>query len=118
MNYPQPKFSNLCIDKRYLSKDVILLATDGRYGDEGAKAWVNEYHTVSPQNRGNKSFGCYLLLIKGIIVLPHGGNIQAAINLDLKPCDSFDKLIIKAGNFFPPNFIVVYFPAIFFIDKF
>ena len=82
--------TNIFTEKNYLSKDIILLATDGRYGDQGIKSWLDGYHT--------KTGTMFPHISQPFPDLSRGGSIQAAVHIDIKPTDKLDQLIILSGK--------------------
>jgi hypothetical protein len=67
-----------------------LLATDGRYGDQGIKAWLEGYYS--------KTGNALLTFFPTFPDLARGGAVQAAINIDIKPSERLEQLVILSGN--------------------
>jgi len=60
--------------KAWVAKDIIFIASDNRFGEEGIRAWLNQYYGISNFFRA--------------------GAIQAAINIDINPGEQFEYITI------------------------
>jgi glycosylphosphatidylinositol transamidase len=67
--------------RKWIGKDIILIAFDYKYGDEGLKSWLQYYYH---ENTKEVNIG-----------FPRGGAIQAALNIDINPSEKFDNVIIN-----------------------
>ena len=83
---------------KWLSKDIIFVATDSIYGDESIKLWLERYHYFHTGNDFEVHENLTTTLKKKDLFY-RGGEIRGALSLDFY-ANSFTNLVVVPGFLF------------------